>query len=142
MEKSDEIQKMSSSTINYYTTPINQTYPYMDDMYNIDKTKRYAYYPNGGNTGSISSQTGGQPMRFTEPTMEMRRDPREGTAYMRRRMYMESKQQHRDANSQMRELEAYLQELSSDIVEMVKDASPEEKGVLRQKMTNLANKIQ
>ena len=41
---------------------------------------------------------------------------------MRRRMYMESKEQHRDVNSQMRELEAYLQELSSDITGMLKDA--------------------
>lgn len=41
MEKSDE-QKMSSSTINYYTTPMNQMYPYMDGM---DRTKRYMYYP-------------------------------------------------------------------------------------------------
>jgi hypothetical protein len=42
----------------------------------------------------------------------------------------------------MRELEAYLQELSSDITEMLKDASTEEKSILRQKITTLANKIQ
>jgi len=42
----------------------------------------------------------------------------------------------------MRELEAYLQELSSDITGMLKDASAEEKNVLRQKITTLANKIQ
>jgi hypothetical protein len=81
-------------------------------------------------------------MYYTEPSMEMRRDPREGTSYVRRRMYMEGKEQHRDVNSQMRELEAYLQELSSDITEMVKGASAEEKNVLRQKITTLANKIQ
>ena len=142
MEKSNEIQKMGSSTVNYYTVPMNQTYPYMDDMSGMDRTKRYMYYPNGGNATSSPSQTGGQPMYYTEPTMEVRRDPREGTAYMRRRMYMESKQQHRDANSQMRELEAYLQELSSDITGMLKDASTEEKNVLRQKITTLASKIQ
>lgn len=138
MEKSDE-QKMSSSTINYYTTPMNQMYPYMDGM---DRTKRYMYYPQGGNAGSSPSRTGNQPMYYTEPSMEMRRDPREGTSYVRRRMYMEGKEQHRDVNSQMRELEAYLQELSSDITEMVKGASAEEKNVLRQKITTLANKIQ
>ena len=139
MEKSDEIQKMGSSTINYYTTPMNQMYPYMDGM---DRTKRYMYYPQGGNTGSSPSHTGNQPMYYTEPSMEIRRDPREGTSYVRRRMYMEGKEQHRDVNSQMRELEAYLQELSSDITEMVKGASAEEKNVLRQKITTLANKIQ
>ena len=139
MEKSDEIQKMSSSTINYYTTPMNQMYPYMDG---IDRTKRYMYYPQGGNANSSPSHTGNQPMYYTEPYMENRRDPREGTSYVRRRMYMEGKEQHRDVNSQMRELEAYLQELSSDITEMVKGASAEEKNVLRQKITTLANKIQ
>ncbi len=71
----------------------------------------------------------------------MMRDPREGKAAMRRRMYMEGKEMHNDTNSQMRELEAYLQELSSDITEMIKDASPEEKATLRQKMTTLAGKI-
>lgn len=91
MEKSDEIQKMGSSTVNYYTIPMNQTYPYMDDMSGVDRTKRYMYYPNGGNAASSPPQTGGQSMYYTEPTMEARRDPKEGTAYMRRRMYMESK---------------------------------------------------
>ena len=43
--------------------------------------------------------------------------------------------------SQIKELEAYLQELSTDITEMIKDASPEEKAILRQKMTTLADKI-
>lgn len=43
--------------------------------------------------------------------------------------------------SQMKELEAYLQELSTDITEMIRDASPEEKATLHQKMTMLANKI-
>ena len=99
MEKSDEIQKMSSSTINYYTTPMNQMYPYVDGM---DRTKRYMYYPQNSNMSSSPTHTGTQPMHYTEPSMEVRRDPRQGTAYMRRRMYMESKEQHRDVNSQMR----------------------------------------
>lgn len=71
----------------------------------------------------------------------MGRDPREGRSPMRRRMYMEGKEMHNDPNSQLRELEAYLQELSSDITEMIKDASPEERATLHQKMTTLASKI-
>ena len=138
MEKNNEIQKMSSSTINYYTTPINQMYPYIDEM---NKTKRYMYYPQGGTHSTSPSHTEDQPMYYTEPYIE-RRDPREGTSYVRRRMYMEGKEQHRDANSQMRELEAYLQELSSDITEMVKGATEKKKNILRQKITTLANKIQ
>ena len=41
----------------------------------------------------------------------------------------------------MKELEHYLNELSKDIVEMVEDASPEEKQMLNQKLTTLAGKI-
>ena len=69
------------------------------------------------------------------------RNPKQGKSPMRRRMYMEGKESHNDPSSQIQELQAYLQELSSDITEMIKDSSPEEKMVLRQKMTTLANKI-
>lgn len=133
MEKSDEIQKMRSTNINYYTSPTTAMYPYYSPGYeHKDINKRYMYYSDK-NT----------PIYYNpSSSMEMRRDPKEGTSYMRRRMYMEGKEQHRDTNSQLRELEAYLQELSSDIVEMIRDASPEEKNILHQKMTNLANKIQ
>ena len=41
----------------------------------------------------------------------------------------------------MKELESYIQELSKDVTDMIKDASPEEKAILRQKMTTLASKI-
>ena len=77
---------------------------------------------------------------YTEPSTIMR-DPREGRSYIRRRMYMEGKEKHKDTNSQLQELEAYLQELSTDITEMVRDASPEERATLRQKMTMLTEKI-
>lgn len=69
------------------------------------------------------------------------RNPMEGKSPVRRRMYMEGKQQHHDIPSQLHELEAYLQELSSDITEMMKDSSPEEKNTLRQKMNNIINKL-
>lgn len=131
MEKSDEIQKMRGETnINYYT-------PMYYPPHYEEKTNRYMYY--GGNS---SMPNGENSSYYTERLPDMRRDPREGTSYMRRRMYMEGKQQHKDVNSQMRELQAYLQELSSDVTDMIKDATPEEKAVLRQKMTTLANKIQ
>ena len=42
----------------------------------------------------------------------------------------------------MEELEKYIQELSQDIVEMIKDATPEEKVMLQQKLSTLATKIQ
>ena len=121
------------------------------------------YYPggqgsssSGGGQGSFSSGRGnnsssgnrGGTSYYTEyddtgymKNMPRERDPREGGAAIRRRMYMEGKENHNDPKSQLKELEAYLQELSSDITEMIKGASPEEKATLHQKMTMLANKM-
>lgn len=109
----------------------------------------YMYYPtgpngdttNGGNMDSVGMLgNGGRVVNYyTNP--DMMRDPRQGRSPMRRRMYMEGKEAHNDTNSQLRELEAYLQELSKDITEMIKDASPEERATLHQKMSTLADKI-
>lgn len=122
MEKSEQ-DKKGNTNINYYTTP-------------MERSNGYMYYPTGGNGGHSNGVN-----YYTETAGLMGRDPREGRSPMRRRMYMEGKQMHKDTNSQLRELEAYLQELSSDITEMIKDASPEERNTLRQKMTTLASKI-
>lgn len=143
MEKSEENKSQGETNINYYTTPYyNKIYPDYRDM---ERAGGYMYYPTGGNGGSMSggSNGGSRGSRsyYTEMPDIMGRDPREGRSPMRRRMYMEGKEMHNDPNSQLRELEAYLQELSSDITEMIKDASPEERATLHQKMTTLASKI-
>ena len=54
---------------------------------------------------------------------------------------MEAKELHHDKAKQMQELDNYVQELTSDVLEMVHDASPEEKMALSQKMSALASKI-
>jgi hypothetical protein len=41
----------------------------------------------------------------------------------------------------MQELEDYVHELTNDIMEMIEDATPEEKQLLRQKITTLSTKI-
>ncbi len=106
---------------------------------NMERNNGYMYYSVGkrGDIRGNSSSNSGTTSYYTE----MMRDPRQGRSPMRRRMYMEGKEKHKDTSSQLHELEAYLQELSSDITEMIKDASPEERTTLRQKMTTLANKI-
>ena len=68
-------------------------------------------------------------------------DPMAGRSPMSRRMYMEAKQTQSDKATQLRELEKYMQELTTDIVEMIQDASTEEKSYLEKKMTTLATKI-
>lgn len=153
MEKSEK-EPQAIRNVNYYTT--NKMYPdYYRDM---ERDNGYMYYPSGrtggkmyysgsgnsGNMGGGSSSSYYTPMvsdsMAMEP-MEMGRDPREGRAALRRKMYMEGKEKKHDTNSQLKELEAYLQELSTDVTEMIKDASPEERATLHQKMTMLANKI-
>ena len=101
-------------------------------MQEIESRKLHVGYDSGSRGGRSY---------YTEMPDVMGRDPREGRSPMKRRMYMEGKEMHNDTNSQLRELEVYLQELSSDITEMTKDASPEEKAMLHQKMLALANKI-
>ena len=80
--------------------------------------------------------------RYMEDSYPMEiRDYREGKSPVTRRMYMESKELHHDKAKQMKELEQYMRELSEDITEMIDDATPEEKEILSQKLTTLANKI-
>lgn len=59
---------------------------------------------------------------------------------MTRRRYMDGKT-HNDKQTQIKELEQYTQELATDLTDMIKDASPEEKQLLQQKISLLASKI-
>lgn len=69
------------------------------------------------------------------------RDYREGKSGMSRRYYMEAKDQHKDQATREQELDNYMRELSDDIVDMINDATPEEKMMLQQKLNTLATKI-
>jgi hypothetical protein len=128
----------------------NRSYP-MDYGYNRNYP---TMYNNGGsmssgssvgNTGGSSYYHGGYGMPYNmpyeQPMMMPTRDIHEGNSPMYRKMYMEGKAQHKDKNSQMQELEKYMQELSQDITDMIKDASPEEKQLLQQKISTLSTKI-
>ena len=90
-------------------------------------------------------------MYYTEP-MRMRdmnysRDAKEGRSGMMRKSYMETKEMHKDNSPEskqmkMKELEKYTKELAEDVTEMIGDASPEEKSMLKQKLSALVQKIQ
>lgn len=69
------------------------------------------------------------------------RDFREGRSPMTRRNYMESKELHQGKEKSMKELEKYIKELGEDISEMIRDAEPEEKMILSQKLNTLAEKV-
>lgn len=64
-----------------------------------------------------------------------------GHSPLKRKSYIESKEKHLDQALQMRELEDYAQELTSDLMDMIKDATPEEKQLLQRKIATLATKI-
>lgn len=116
-------------------------------MYYPEMQYSERYYSNGdgrGGNGSNPSSGGHSSSSRNYSEMEMPMnvyDYREGRSPKNRRMYMEAKETRQDKVAQMRELEKYMQELSQDIVDMISDASPEEKQYLEKKLTTLASKV-
>jgi hypothetical protein len=54
---------------------------------------------------------------------------------------MESKEMHHGKAKQLQVLEKYMKDLSNDLVEMIEDASAEEKQYLGSRLSTLATKI-
>lgn len=131
----------------YYPQDYNMMYysPYYRDM---DRGYGRMYYNGNGNgsssqggNGAMNGNSGnGQNGYESRYPMEIR-DYREGRSPIARRSYMESKEMHKDKNAQIQELDKYMKELSEDITEMIRDASPEERTMLQQKLTTLAAKV-
>ena len=133
MEKGEEEKK-------YYTEYYR---PYSRDyLRDMDKDYGRMYYGGDWSGARETSKTNGATYYTERPYPMELRDRREGRSPMSRKMYMESKEMHKGTPQQMKELEKYIQELSQDIVEMIKDATPEEKVMLQQKLSTLATKIQ
>jgi hypothetical protein len=105
----------------------------------MDREYGRMYYSSGSNEGG--SNRGGSSSNSRQYTETYMRDPREGRSYNSRKMYMESKEMHKDKSSQLKELEKYMQELTQDMVEMIEGASPEEKQYLEKRVSALASKI-
>lgn len=126
----------------YYCTVVKA----MEDK---DKEKEIMYYPMGGNHYYRDSYYPTTRMYYgsaydrgmRDYDMVYPRDYREGRSGSSRRSYMESKEMHEGKEKQMMELDKYMKELSGDIMEMINDATPEEKQSLSQKLTTLADKI-
>lgn len=151
--KSMTEQEHKEKEHHYYYT---EYYP--EQSRDMDKVHGRMYYPypmysepmyyngngsssNGNSTSGGNNAMGGGTRGYNEYPMTMMRDRREGNSPMSRKMYMEGKEMRRDKASQMKELEKYMQELTKDISEMIEGASAEEKQMLQQKITTLANKI-
>lgn len=112
------------------------------DKRDMDKDYGRMYYtPMYYGKDNSSSSSGNENNQHTGQEDSVMRDPREGRSHQTRKTYIESKQMHRDKASQLKELEKYMQELTQDMVEMIEDASPEEKQYLEKRVSALASKI-
>ena len=120
----------------------NQYHHYYTEYRDMDRPEGRMYYPDGNSSNHTSMSSGGNNTRsYMEWNYPMERDRREGRSPMSRKTYMEAKEMRQPKTAQMKELEKYLQELTSDIIEMIQDASPEEKAFLEKKISALATKI-
>lgn len=114
-DKENYYSSDNPSIVNYYT-------PYYKDR-DMDRSNGRSYY-NAPYMGEYNI-----------------RDSREGKSPMYRKMYMETKEMHKDKGVAMKDLEEYMHSLSDDVMNMIMDASPEEKQMLQSRLATLATKI-
>lgn len=113
-------------------------YP-MNYYRDMDRPYGTMYYTDshGVSHPSANMTTGSQTRSYP---IEIR-DSKEGRSPMTRKTYMERKMHGGPKEAQMHELDKYVHELTDDIMEMLEDASPEEKQMLKSKISTLAAKI-
>lgn len=108
----------------------------MRDMDRLSRGRMY-YTDMADRAGMIDQPRGGS---------SMERDMREGRSGISRKHYMEAKEQHKantqqDKDAKMQSLDEYMRELSTDMAELITDMTPEERTMLKNKMSVLMTKI-
>ena len=142
-DKSQSKQGSHYPATHYYSELMYRGYP---DEYYTPMGEHYPIMYASGNGSSSNGMGGSRYYGDTSTRYMMYNDSypmlNSGSdrSSMVRKRYMEGKM-YNDKASQMKELEQYTQELTTDLVDMVKDASPEEKQLLQQKIALLAQKI-
>ena len=109
---------------------------------NSGGSRGYEEYQRGYSEGRVEGYNQGR----NDGRNSQSRDYREGRSGTSRRGYMETKEMNKDNSPEskqkrMKDLEAYTKELTEDVVEMVENASPEERALLRQKLQVLTQKV-
>lgn len=143
----------------YHLTTVDAMNEYSEgaeERYYTEKSRKRARMPEYDM--SVEDYRDYEPMRdmdrrrgrmyFTEPMndgMSMR-DSREGKSGMSRKGYMESKELHNsgseaDKMRNRQELEKWIDDIGTDVKSALGEMSPEERTVMRQKLTNLSNAI-
>lgn len=153
MEESQEEKKYATQ---YYSPMMANNNGGNNRMYYDGGNSSNGGGNNGGNSGGRSNYSSmyyederyplhlqpHEASMYLPAKMQQERDAREGRSPINRRKYMESKSMHKDDMTQRKELEEYMNELSRDIIEMISDATPDQKVLLAQKLNTLASKVQ
>ena len=145
VEAMEKDAKEKEHSEEYYKHMPNQKMNYYTPMYYATNTSNNSGRSSSGSNSNYRMYYTDDMMYYHMPEgmeySDEMYDYREGRSPIVRRHYMESKELHQGKEKQMKELEEYIKELSEDIYEMVEDSSQEEKTMLSQKLTTLANKI-
>lgn len=117
----------------------------------MDRKSGKMYYTDANMTENTPTTTGnsGNVRGYSDGYADGMKDGRKSgeSRYDRaRRGYEEKKEMHKgntpeDKQAKMRELEKYTKELAEDVTEIISDATPEERNLLRQKMQMMIQKI-
>ena len=132
MNNKENHSSQSQNNIAYFTEPDNKdTHQYYGggNYYYSDDVKQYVPYMEYA------------PYMMRDDKWRDSHLYEEGRSNMSRRMYMEGKHKNQSDVQSMKDLETYVKDLSDDMVEMLKDSTPEEKQVLSSKLQALASKV-
>lgn len=122
-----------------------------EELRDMDRASGKMYYTDANMTENTPTTTGnsGNVRGYSDGYADGMKDGRksgESRYDKARRGYEEKKEMHKgntpeDKQAKMRELEKYTKELAEDVTEMISDATPEERNLLRQKMQMMIQKI-
>lgn len=148
MEESDEAEKYMEKYLPEMAYARNYTpyYDYATIGCGGRPRRGYSSTSNGNMGGNNGSYMRGR--RNYMPTYDMYEDMDDyhdmfdGESWKYRRNYMENKSVHGKEKDAQKELDEYVKSLTDDILDMIKNSTTQEKAILKQKITTLANKIE
>ena len=141
MEEAEEEKKEEEKMMRYQQPQVMYYQERMKEPRYSDKRVKDPYYERDMDRWEGRMYYGGGDKHSSEPSYTNERDEREGRSGERRKTYMEARHMNTDKNIHMKELDAYAHELTNDILEMVQDASPEERQALKKKIIELSGKL-
>lgn len=133
MDEADPREKMHY--MEKYNEEAKRMYTPMGSRRYYMQNQMYDYYPAENNDKMYYTSNGGSGSGMNMARNYVGRSP------MTRRTYMEMKENGEPNEKKLKELEHYMKDLTEDVMEMIRDASPDERVALRQKMTTLVDKL-